>query len=216
MITLLLTSLLAQAEEEIWLGRQVVVGTKPLMIIGDVETRTESYLLARVTRSENTLTIEQQACSVSFGEVFGVQTAMAPATLKKLPVTRFTLTLGADGALTASPWRVAWDETDLDGDGHPGVTVAISSRMCSGELFVASDTLTSIRQASLTDDRINGELTVVVDQLLLGSTARCLMLGADEQHDQQQGRFTYQRLDTTDTVTCADIPAARWPTLDMP
>lgn len=199
---------------EVWAGHQVVYGTKPILMFGELKTQTDSYVLARVTRDGDALVLEQEACEVTFAEALGVQALMPPATLRRLPDARIRLTVDAKGAATATPWRVAWGSEDIDGDGNPGVTVGVESRMCGGELYVTSDTLSSVSGARLTDGGLTGQIAVTVEQQILGASRSCLLLGGEEQRDQQQGRFAYRRVDAA--TTCDDLRVASWPVRAAP
>jgi len=211
MIAALMAAHLAHATptETVWVGHQIVHGSQPVPFLGELETHTESYLLARVTRDGDTLLIEQRACAVSFSETFGVAVAISPETLRQLPETRIRFSVAADNTAQAEPWAVAWDSADIDGDSSPGATVTVRHRMCSGELHVASTTTSTASSAQLTSGGLTGEIAVVVDQQILGASRACLTLIGDEQHDRQQGNFAYVPVDSG--VTCDDLDTDQWP-----
>ena len=210
LLALLLLALPARAADAlVWLGHQVVEGRKPIPLLGELETRTDSYVLAHVTREGDTLRLRQEACAMDVRETLGVKVAMTPEALRRLPVADIRLTVQPDGTLRAAPWTVAWGEEDVDRDGQPGVTIQVDSRMCGGALYMASTSTSRAGQVRLTPQGMAGELSVLLEQRLLGASRSCLLLGGSEQREEQTGRFVYVQVPPE--TTCADVPLARSP-----
>src|SRR5690606_9360141 len=63
-------------EPVVWAGHQVVEGEKKIPVLGTLETRMDSYTLARVRRSGAGFVVEQTACRVSFEKVAGTKITM--------------------------------------------------------------------------------------------------------------------------------------------
>lgn len=199
----------AAPPEEVWLGHQVVEGHKPIPLLGDLETRTDSYVLARVVRSPDGLHLRQEACAMDVRETLGVAVSMSPEALRRLPAANLRFSIQPDGSVTAAPWTVAWGAEDLDRDGQPGVTIRVDSRMCGGDLYMASTSTSSASQVRLTADGLEGAIQVQLQQEILGASRACLQLGGAHQEEQQRGRFVYVRVPPS--TTCADVPLQRWP-----
>ncbi|MEL6343604.1 MAG: hypothetical protein AAFV53_10775 [Myxococcota bacterium] len=209
----LLASTLAAAEPqtELWAGHQVVRGIKPIFMMGDLETQTETFVIARVTRTDNALLIEQRACEMDIKETLGIKVSMAPAALQALPTTAIRFAIDPQGGVKAPPWEVGWTETDFDKDGNPGVTVSVISRMCSGDLYIQSDSVTTATGATLTENGLKSDVSVAVHQDILGASRTCLKLGAGETYEKQTGQMVYRQIPAG--TTCSDLSAGSWPVL---
>lgn len=198
-----------QQSQEVWAGHQVVEGKRDIAIIGSVPTRTESFVLAQVTRRGDAIDIEQRACRVEFKEVLGVAVRMPTQTLARLPRAQFRFTPKADSSiLQAGPWVVAWGTEDLDQDGRPGLTVEVEATMCGGSVYVASAT-TSEATGTLTPDGMRGHIAVRVMQEVLDASGFCLRVASQDSNETQTGRFAYRRVPKT--TTCANLAKQRWP-----
>src|SRR5262245_13700501 len=55
----------------LWAGHQITFGRREVPFKGEVETRMDSFVLARVERDGELVTIEQTACHVRFSKVVG-------------------------------------------------------------------------------------------------------------------------------------------------
>lgn len=207
--TIFLASGLSHAESELWAGHQVVYGKQTILVLGEVKTRTDSFVLAEVTREGNTLTLQQKACDMDIKEVLGVKASMDPSVLGVLPDATIRFAIGDDGSVQAAPWVVGWGEADLDGDGHPGATIDVANRVCGGEMYVSSSSKTAASGLQLTDDGLTGQVFVKVTQNILGASRACLRMGSDTQVEEQQGQMAYRRVPPG--TSCADLSAALWP-----
>lgn len=201
---------------EVWAGHQVVHGSRRLPILGELPTRTETFVVARVLRRKSIIELRQRACFVRFDKQMGTKIAMKPTALAGLPETRIEFSHEKSGALQARPWVVGWGWEDLDKDGFPGVTIQIEALLCGGALYVASST-TSHARGQLTSDGAQGKLSVQVKQRILGASNWCLRKVADESENWQHGRFVYRRVPTGST--CKSLqkggakPGAHWPVI---
>ena len=130
--TVLGGSLPSSPSKELWAGHQVVFGKTSVPMMGEKETRSESFVLAEVTRNSNTITLEQIACKVRFKEIAGIGVHIPTAALLKLPRARIRFGMTPKGIGRATPWRVGWQQEDIDRDGAPGLSIAVDASICSG------------------------------------------------------------------------------------
>ncbi|MDJ0766508.1 MAG: hypothetical protein QNJ97_26275 [Myxococcota bacterium] len=204
------TRLTARADEgidELWALHQVVWGSTDVPFLGAKQTRTETFALARVTRSESFIDIEQVACKMAFKKVAGVEVQIPSQALLRLPPARFRFHRGKKGFI-AKPWKVGWQQADIDQDGHPGMSVYVDAPICSGRLHVASKTVSSA-QGNLTKTGMTGKIQVDLTQNILGSNSFCLTLFSSDCREKQSGFFAYRRVDPN--TTCRTLLKNRWP-----
>ena len=201
------TRIAAAADQEVWVGHQVVFGKTAVPFKGVEQTRSDSYLLAKVQRRGGEIHIEQAACKVTFKEISGVKINIPTDALLKLPSAHITFKSEGD-VWRAVPWHVGWTRQDVDEDGTPGLSVEVDASICSGTLHVASSTL-SKAVAKDTEDGLVGRISVKVKQDVLGSDNVCLSLFSSDTVERQQGAFIYRRVPSD--VTCKGLLEKPWP-----
>ena len=194
-----------------WAGHQVSFGRREVPFKGEVETRMDSFVLARLERHGELVELHQTACDVRFSKVAGVVVHMSA---QALPDTRTVFAFADDAA---TPGRelsgrslVAWGTEDLDDDGHPGVTVRVQAPVCSGELYVANSSKTKAT-ATLTPERLQGRANVHVRQLILGAEGACLSAVAKDTNEHQSGPFAY--VPVPEGTTCEMLFRRGWPVI---
>jgi len=192
---------------EKWVGHQVVYGKTSVPFMGDKQTRTDSYLLASVTRRGETIELSQLACKVGFKEIAGVKLDIPTDALLRMPKAEICFA-PEKGLLKAIPWQVGWNKTDIDGDGAPGLSVDVDASICSGKIHVASSTR-SAAVAKMTENGMMGKISVHVKQKILGSDSVCLKMFSSDSEERQTGGFVYQRV--PDNTTCKDLLGRPWP-----
>lgn len=193
--------------DTLWAGYQVVTGSKRIPILGNLQTRTRTWFLARWREDEGGATLTRRVCGVAVDPVMGVEVRLPAALLANLPVSRMRFDLLAEG-LVAVDAEEGWGREDLDRDGRPGVTIEVDAPLCGGKLYVASRTTANAR-AERVGDTIEGRIGVRVEQEILGASATCLRATADDTEDQMLGWF--RLLPVPDDATCASWPHAAWP-----
>ncbi len=178
----------------VWSGRQVVRGTRELPVLGEFETRTDLWVLARVTRQGDRWDVEQTACRITVAKVVGVRASFPQVAVAALPKVKFEITRWADGVLHPTPWFSGWNEADLDNDGWPGITLTVSAPLCSGRLAIASNAYNQgeVRQAN--DRGLAMDIKVHVGQRTLESTGWCLKLADEQTNDAFTGEALYEPL----------------------
>ncbi|WP_373045685.1 hypothetical protein [Vulgatibacter sp.] len=203
--------LAAAAEEapkrELWAGHQVVVGARDVPVLGDVETRTDSFVLAEVERAaDGTLKLVQRACRVAIAPAAGVKVSFLPGAEPKLPPASFALQKKGDRWY--ADFLSGWKAEDADGDGKPGATMEVDAPLCSGKLFVTSDSRTKLRGREERGGLV-GETRAISDQKTLDAEGACLKMMASDTRDAVEGTFAYAPV--PEGTTCEALLAGTWP-----
>lgn len=186
-----------------WAGHQISFGTREVPFKGEVSTRMDTLVLARVRRERGGLVIDQQACAVRFDEVAGVRVSMDAA---GLPRSRVAFAQRDDTFVATS--TVEWDDEDVDADGHPGMTIEVDAPVCSGDLYVSNRSNTRA-QGHFDGETFRGRARVGVKQTVLGAKGRCLSAVARDTEETVSGPFAYTRVPAD--ATCASLIASGWP-----
>jgi hypothetical protein len=188
-----------------WAGHQISFGTRDVPFRGEVTTRTDTLVLARVKIDGSKLIVLQEACAVRFGDVGEVKVSMDASAL---PRSRMAFELQDDGKTFASKSQLVWGEQDLDGDGNPGVTVSVEAPVCSGDLYVSNRSRTHA-QGTFSPRRFSGTAKVKVEQQVLGTRGHCLGVVARDTTEVVAGPFAYVKVDKG--TTCAELIRDGWP-----
>lgn len=197
------------APYELWAGHQVVLGRQEVPVLGEIVTRTDTYFLAKVWRREaGVLEFLPVSCRIDVKEATGVKVRFDPETPPKLPPAMMTLVPGGEDTYYALPWVSGWGEEDVDGDGHPGVTIDVEAPVCSGRLYVASRSRQRAR-ARRQGDEIVGRIKVRVEQRMLGADGVCLKMIATDSVQDMEGTFAWRRVDPG--ASCASLSKGAWP-----
>ncbi len=196
------------AEAETWVGQYVQEGLRQVPLSGKKEVHTETFVVAQVRRSDGQLDFTEHVCRIQVRPVKGVTVTMSPNTIAHLPPTKFTLSVH-DGQVSGGPWTSGWGAEDLDRDGHPGVTVHVGGTFCSGDLYVSSETRTSLTSGQIKDSQLSGLLSGLVRQRVLGADGLCLRSMAGDSQEVQMGTIAYRRV-ASDT-TCQSLAGKPWP-----
>ena len=199
----------AQPSVEVWAGHQVSNGRRKIPLYGEKETHTENYFIAEVHRTASRIDIRQKTCRIDIRPIKGVTPTMKPETIARLPKAHIVLEEKPDGSLVAAPWTTGWEAEDIDADGFPGATVQISGTSCSGDVYVSSQTMTSLLSGRATDDGISGVVSLRLKQKILAAKGLCLKLMAGDSDESQTGAFAYRRVEPG--TTCQSLAGKPWP-----
>ncbi|MCB9778314.1 MAG: hypothetical protein H6742_07105 [Alphaproteobacteria bacterium] len=200
----------AQADG-LYLGHTAVEGSRTMAVVGELRTRTDTWVLARIEDRGDHVLVHQTACAMAVRPVAGVRVGMDDDAVRALPASTFRLDRAADGSLVGAPWQTGWGADDLDGDGAPGVSVRVRAPLCGGTLHVASQT-TSQARATLDDRGLRGRLQVEVGQEILGADGPCLKVAAKDTVEQLAGPFAY--VPAPAGATCDSVDRSAWPDAD--
>ncbi|MEZ4473802.1 MAG: hypothetical protein R3F60_24030 [bacterium] len=175
-----------------------------------MQTRSQTWFLATLTPTiGGGFTLEQRPCRVEIAPVLGVSVRMDPAAVPRLPAAVATFQRQPDGSFGAPGWTAGWDAEDVDGDGHPGLTLAVDAPLCGGRLYVASQSTTRARLRAH-DGALEARIAVQVEQRVLGADGACLKATAADETQALTGWF--RLVPVPPGTTCPTDPA-RWPAL---
>jgi hypothetical protein len=194
---------------EVWAGHQILRGKRHLPLYGDVPVETQNYLVAKVQHRGDRIEFHQYFCRVEPQPVEGVTVALSHAGVARMPASTVVVDVASDGGVKIAPWDVAWASEDLDGDGKPGATFTVAGTLCSGDVYVASQSHYTIERAQLDGLGLSGELKVEQKQHILGARGLCLQAMAGDSTESQHGTFAYAPV-LPDT-TCQSLAGKPWP-----
>jgi hypothetical protein len=217
LLLLLLSADLPSAEAppvEVWVGHQILRGTRRVPLKGPVPTEAQNFMLAKVRRNGTHWEIQQQFCRSENKPVKNVTVAASPTAIARMKVSPVTVDVSADGTATVSPWNVVWGRDDLDGDGHPGVSFTVDGTFCSGDLYVASQSYYTATKARVSGNELTGEMKIDQRQQVLGASGFCLRAMVGDSTDSQVGSFAYKAMPAG--TTCASLAGKPWPVQATP
>lgn len=193
--------------EELWVGHQVVKGARSVPILGTLETRTDSYYLAKVERRDGELRLVQTTCKMKIARFAGVQVSFLDDGVRKMPPTEISY-LRQGERWEAQPWITQWEQEDVDGDGKPGATVQVEAPVCGGTVFVSGYSKAMARGAE-EEGGLVGEIRAKIGHKILGTSGGCIKLVAKDSEETVAGTFAY--LPAPEGATCESLAAASWP-----
>jgi hypothetical protein len=191
---------------EHWAGHQVTFGTREVPVLGTLETRLDTYVIARVRKQGTTVQIDQRACKVNYGDVGGVKVYVDA---DALPDSRIVFEQVEGTPHFSMSGTVNWGEEDIDEDGNPGMRVYVDAPVCSGNLHVTNKTTTAARAFSDEGGPFYGEVTISVRQKILGAEGRCLSALSEDSYERSKGSFKYTKIKANET--CKSLLDAGWP-----
>lgn len=193
---------------ERWAGRQVVLGEQDLTLLGTVDTRAESFILADVRRHPDRYVLTQYTCRVDLAEVAGVSARMSDPAAQAVPPVTIEIPRKPDGTPEPVSWVVDWGSTDHDGDGNRGVTVSVGAPLCGGELYLSSRTTTKAYVFER-DAALEASVDVTVEQTIFDTSNVCLDLATSDSVEQVSGRVKY--VPVSKSETCSSLLRKGWP-----
>src|SRR4051812_13408940 len=147
----------ADKAPEFWAGHEILLGHVDLPLLGKIETRTDNYVIARVTREGDTYRLVQSACGSHTKPVLGSSVTLPEGTITRLPPTNIEYRR-TGSALIAPAWTSGWGSEDVDGDGHPGVTYDVKAPLCGGQIYAAVHNVAVARAHEGDGGHISGEV----------------------------------------------------------
>lgn len=193
--------------EELWAGHQVLLGARKIPILGELQTRTESFQLAAVERQDGAIRLKQRTCRMENAPVAGVRVNFLPEGVPKMPPSIIPYTR-RDGAWVGGPWVTEWGEEDVDRDGKPGATVQVEAPICGGTLYVGGFSRATTR-ATEREGGLEGEMRALVGHRILDTSGGCLKLAARDAEEKVSGTFAYRPVPAGST--CESLLAEPWP-----
>jgi len=197
-----------EQQAELWAGHQLFLGSRTVPILGELETRSEIYVLAQVEQSGGEIRLQQRLCKMEVARFAGIRVSFLPEGVPKMPSTRIVFQKKGADRFEAIPWTTSWTTEDVDGDGKPGATVLVEAPICGGTVLVGS-TSRSIARGSTAGGGFEGELRVSVAQRILETSKGCISLAAHDSENRMLGTFRY--VPVAADATCESLQAAGWP-----
>ena len=196
-------------DSELWAGEILLSGERRVPVLGAMTYTSRARLLATVVRSEAELDFSLRHCSLDFPKTPAVKLNMAKESARVIPENQYTLKKSANG-WSVKPFVTAWDSSDLDKDGHPGITMDVDSLVCGGRLMLSNKATTTATNIIVSQDGYSADYNVVTEQTVLGTKGLCLRLMTKSMTDTMTGSTRYKRVaqgTTCDTFDWSSIYA---------
>lgn len=170
-----------------WVGTQLTYGERKVPVLGSIQTRTRSTLLARAKIYDDRIEIEQRPCKIK------VESNRVQAVLnaRSIPTSRTVLRRDEKDGVLRGVSRVSWDKDDIDDDGHPGLRVSIDAKICDGNLHIASTNTMQV-WGDLEGRGFRGYVKQDVEQRVLDWDSYCLSFVKKKMRDQNRGEVSYR------------------------
>ena len=199
---------------EVWVGHQILRGKRHLPVYGDVPVETQNFVLAKMQRRNGRMEFQQTLCRVEPQPVDGVTVTLSPAAVARIPISPMAVEVAGDGSVKIAPYDMAWTNEDLDGDGKPGATFTVGGTICSGDVYVASQSHFTVERVRLNAAGLSGELTATQKQHVLGARGLCLRAITGDSTEYQRGSFAYKPV--LAQTTCQSLAGKPWPVKAQP
>ena len=197
-------------------------------VVGDVASETTTRLLVTLSQEGGLVQARAKVCGMHIEGSKLVRTSIPPALVRAMPEQSWQTRLSAsDGKLQLAPWA-RWDVLgarlsapdseklpteasdarvfDQDGDGKPGVTVAVRG-MIDGEIFVTQKGWSELRPERVTADSISGSVRWRQTQTILGASSRFLSSGPETRPDPKPEANWFSSRRMAAGASCAEVSA---------
>lgn len=204
-ILLALLPATAHADER-WAGHQVTIARRTVPLLGTIETRQDSLILADVHREGDTVVVVERPCTIEVKSGRAVSIAFDPAGVRRIPAT--TMRYEPDGGALAATWQGGWHEQDVDRDGAPGFEIKVDASVCSGRMSVSTGT-EGQGTATEVGGGLDGRVRITLDRRILETSNLCLGLAPKHTEETVEGWFRYRPVDAG--ATCESLQRQGWP-----
>lgn len=192
-----------------WAGTLAVLGNKKIPLLGKVEFRTDTHVIATATRNGDIgWTVTQNTCSVSFSKTMGAEVTLDNEAPSSMPSNTFDWVVDGDGNWSAN-WKSGWDDSDHDNDGHPGISFNVKAPFCGGSLYMGSAADQTATGRPTKERVVEGPFKIWVEQRILGTRGRCLNLMTRDESQWMAGRFAF--VEVPSDASCDSIEPKIWP-----
>lgn len=211
-----------------WAQMVVHRSLSAIPVVGDVASKTTTRLLVTLSQEGELVKARAKVCGMSIEGSKLVRTSIPPALLRAMPEQRWHTRVSAtEGRLELAPWS-RWDVLgarlqepshdalpteasdarvfDQDGDGKPGVTVAVRG-MIDGEIFVTQKGWSELRPDRVTADSISGSVRWRQTQTILGASSRFLSSGPETRPDPKPEANWFSARRVGAGASCAEVSA---------
>jgi hypothetical protein len=188
----------------------------------------EARLLVTLSQQGDEVRASAKVCGMRIEGSKLVRTSIPPALVRAMPEQRWQSKVSAtEGRLELAPWA-RWDVLgarlqepsrdalpteasdarvfDQDGDGKPGVTVAVRG-MIDGEIFVTQKGWSELRPDRVTADSISGSVRWRQTQTILGASSRFLSSGPETRPDPKPAANWFSARRVEAGASCAEVSA---------
>lgn len=209
---------------------QVVVhrSLSAIPVVGDVASETTTRLLVTLAQDGNEVRASAKVCGMRIDGSKLVRTSIPAALVRAMPPQRWETRLSVgSGPPKLAPWS-RWDVlgarlaapdheklptapddvrvVDQDGDGQPGVTVAVQG-LIDGEIFVAQKGWSELRPERVSSDVISGSVAWRQTQTILGASSRFLTNGPPTRPDPAPKANWFAARRISEGADCAAVVA---------
>jgi hypothetical protein len=188
-----------------WAGHQVLHGKRRIPILGLLDTRLDTYYLAKIRVREGRIEVAQEACVSRYARFAGVSVSF-PASA--LPDLNFTLAPLANQNYIGST-SVSWGEEDIDRDGQPGMSIDVDAAICGGTIYVGSDTRVTMELDTLTPTVISGRTHMHHTFEVHDASTFCLRAFSRNRSESAAGTITFVPL--ASPKSCTQLARGPWP-----
>ena len=196
------------ASSTLYLGHQVMWGSVSVPLRGDLDMRTDTWMLVKMQSvKDGSFHWTQHDCKIRMSPIMGIETAFTDGAVARLPHTVGILSPVAEHSLKGA-WQSTWTQMDHDQDGFPGVSVRVDMPLCSGSLYIAMNSQ-GRASANWVGGELIGEVDLTVARSFLGASNWCLRIGPDREQQALAGVFLLQPAKKIEQ--CSDVAADAWP-----
>lgn len=211
-----------------WAQQVVHRSLSAVPVVGDVASETTTRLLVTLLQQGDEVRASAKVCGMRIDGSKLVRTSIPPALVRAMPEQRWKTQLVMEaGAAQLAPWA-RWDVlgarlsapdseklptesgdarvVDQDGDGKPGVTVAVRG-MIDGEIFVTQKGWSELRPERVTADSISGTVRWRQTQTILGASSRLLFSGPATRPDPKPEANWFSARRMMSGASCAEVSA---------
>jgi hypothetical protein len=188
----------AQAGER-WAGHQVTVTTRHVPLLGDIVTRQDVYMIATAERTADGFIVDEQPCAIAIRSGAKVRLDFESAAVRRIPPVHAVWRTAPDGY--RGTWAGGWDTRDVDGDGKPGLKVAVTAPLCNGTMSIATNTRFDGAAILGAQGALEGNVSISVSRSILDVDTTCLGLVPKRQEEVVSGKFVYVPVEAHATCT---------------
>lgn len=194
-------------------------------LVGMQVSETTTIAVIDIVHTGTTVHAAQTICDMSFSAVAGTTTVWPAAAIAALPVATSEVTLdtvdigttytqstvGTFGWETMNPATDALPADamdtrimDVDGDGHPGVTLQLQG-FIAGDVYVVARTATDLSGTLVSADRIEGSQVTRSEQKVVGASNPLLMSDVPSIADPDPAKNTFTMVRLSAPTACGAV-----------
>lgn len=194
-------------------------------LVGMQVSETTTIAVIDIVHTGTTVHAAQTICDMSFSPVAGTTTVWPAAAIAALPIATSETTLDTVDVGTAytqsTVGTFGWETTnpasdplpadamdtrimDVDGDGHPGVTLQLQG-FIAGDVYVVARTATDLSGMLVSTDRIEGSQVTRSEQKVVGASNPLLMSDVPSTADPDPAKNTFTMVRLSAPTACGAV-----------